>query len=214
GVSTTHSSNLTSVNSTDYQILGASQFCTNENYSIQNLPSGVSVTWSVTGSGTIVSTSVSSNVLTVTRLSDGNVTVNATVNICGSPLAYQKSVRVGGEPIVVTANQIGCDEIELSVSGAASSASFHWSSANNTALFNGISTTLTSTGPVTALVTKDEIIVNTTNTCSQSSFGQVTYNPYAREISGLYPEYISCGDHLSLSVNTTPFDTYYRWYVN
>lgn len=35
---------------------------------------------------------------------------------------------------------------------------------------------------------------------------------FTRQIQGLYPEYTS-GNHVSVSVNTTPYDTYYRWYI-
>ncbi len=54
------------------------------------------------------------------------------------------------------------------------------------------------------------VVASTSCTSLQWSAG---FTPHQREIQGLYPEYI-CGDHVSVSVNTTAYDTYYRWYVN
>jgi hypothetical protein len=117
--------------------------------------------------------------------------------------------------IYITPNQIACDQVQLTVTGAQSGATYHWSSANNSILFNGTQTTLSTTSnPVYATGTSDYVVVNTTNTCGQPYGAGIMYSPFARVIDGLYPEYGSCGEHLSVSVNTTGYDTYYKWYVN
>jgi hypothetical protein len=125
-------------------------------------------------------------------------------------------VNVGGNVITATATQIGCDQVQFDVSGAPNPSTFYWSSNGGTILYNGSSTTATTNTPqITAISTGGDIsVINTINSCGQSVIFGADYNPYQRGIFGLYPEYVTCGDHISVSVNTTPYDTYYRWYVN
>ncbi|MEQ1553963.1 MAG: trypsin-like peptidase domain-containing protein [Ferruginibacter sp.] len=218
GVITTNTANISSLikaNLASYSIVGVNQFCTSANYSISNLPIGATVQWYLTNSFT--TNSVSSNVLTLNRVSDGNDVINAIVTICGfTPFTIQKNIRVGGAPILINSNQTDCDQVTFTVNGAAPTAIYNWSSDLNTILYNGTSTTATTSSNTIAATASsyDYPIVNTTNTCNQSVGISGIYNPYERNIQGLYPEYASCGEHVSVSVNTTQYDTYYRWYIN
>lgn len=219
GTSTTNThnvSNLISVQQSSYGISGPTQFCISANYTFLNLPSsGASLQWYVNQPTGMISYSVSNNVLTVNRNWDGDIVIDATLTICGGiTLVYHKNVRVGGNPITVTASQFSCDAVELNVTGAASNATYYWSSPGNNVLFNGTSTTATTTvGQIEALTTGDYIAVNTTNTCNQSINTGTVYEPFVRFIQDLYPEYTYL-DHVAVSVNTTYYDTYYRWYMN
>lgn len=126
------------------------------------------------------------------------------------------NIKVGGNPIAVTASQNGCDQVTFTATGAASNTTYNWSSLNGSILFNGTSTTAsTTTNYIDATITSasDYALLTVNNTCNQSVNTGVNYAPYDRQIAGLYPEYIP-NDHVSVSVNTTPYDTYYRWYIN
>lgn len=213
---TTDIANLISIRPADYSISGPAQFCTSGNYSIPNLPVGATLQWIVTPIYGQQSQSVNNNILTLNRVTDGSATISAIITFCGNTIQVpSRTVQVGGTVITVTPTQTSCEGVQFNVSGAAPGATYNWSSNGNTILYNGTSTTATtSVGQIDAVISGYDIaIVNTTNTCGQSINVGGDYNPYQREIQGLYPEYTS-GDHVSVSVNTTPYDTYYRWYIN
>lgn len=152
------------------------------------------------------------------RIADGDINITATVTTCQTFNALPKTVRVGGNPITITATQTACDATDFSVAGAASGATYNWSSANGTILYYGTSTTATTSSPyisaTTSAGTVDIAVVNTNNSCSQSVFvsKQLQYT-YPRQIDGLFDTY-SNGDQINASVNTTPLDSYYIWYIN
>ncbi|MDB5013479.1 MAG: hypothetical protein JWQ25_1681, partial [Daejeonella sp.] len=215
---TTNISNLNSVDPNSYQIVGPSQFCTSQTYSISNLPSGATVSWYITPEP-YFSYTQSNNVLTVNRIDDGDVNITASVTICGITLPqYLKTVRIGGNPIIITSNQTACNATDFSAVGAATGATFNWSSANGTILYNGTSTTSTTSSSYISATTSvgnvDIAVVNTNNSCFQSVFisKQLQYT-YPRQIDGVLDTY-SNGDQIYASVNTTSFDSYYTWYVN
>jgi lysyl endopeptidase len=213
---TTNISNLVTVRPADYSISGPSQFCTSGTYSIANLPAGATVQWYINSIYGLQSHSVSNNVLTLNRVSDGSAFVSAVITTCGSTISIPaRTVQVGGSVITLTAWQTGCDWAQFNVSGAASGASYSWSSLGDIILYNGTSTTATTSGAqIDGMIAENALAyVTTTNTCGQTVTAGGDYNPYQRQIQGLYPEYIY-GDHVSVSVNTTQYDTYYRWYIN
>ncbi len=82
----------------DVDISGDNSFCTTSNpYSISNLPANSSVTWSVSPSGLANLSCTNCNQTTLTRISDGTVTLTATItNGCGSTVVISKYVAVGG----------------------------------------------------------------------------------------------------------------------
>lgn len=215
---TTNISNLNSVDPNSYQIVGPAQFCTSQTYSISSLPSGATVSWYIT-SAPFFSYTQSNNVLTINRIADGDVNITATVTVCGITLPpYLKTIRVGGNPITITSNQTACDATDFSVGGAASGSTFNWSSANGTILYNGTSTTATTSlsyiSATTSVGNVDIAVVNTNNSCFQPIFisKQLQYS-YPRQIDGMLDTY-SNGDQIFASVNTTSFDSYFTWYVN
>lgn len=212
---TTNVATLTDISPNGYSITGPAQFCTSATYTIPNLPSGATLLWSVNPSTGTLNYTISGNILTVNRISDGDAVIDAVIITCGITIAKRKTIRVGGNPINISSNQTDCSEFTLTVSGAAAGAVNNWSSGFNSILYNGISTTASTTNTeISAIGTNDIVMLATTNTCLQPVQKSYSYVPYERVIEGLYPEYVSCGDHLSVSVNTTPHDIYYRWYVN
>lgn len=79
-------------------ITGVDNFCTSSSYAITNLPANSSVTWSVSPGGLANLSCTNCNQTTLTRITDGTVTLIATIaNACGSTsLVLNKSVAVGG----------------------------------------------------------------------------------------------------------------------
>jgi len=209
-------SNTTNVSNLIFSINGPSQFCSSGNYTVNNLPSGATVQWYVNQPSGGISYSVSGNTLTVTRNWDVDIVIDATVSsVCGFEFEeINKSVRVGGDPIQISFINQACNEFQLNVTGAGSNATYNWSSLNNDILYNGTSTTATtSVGQISVTATSGFAIVQTQNTCNQTVEVGDALTFHERAIVGLYPEYIY-NDHINVQVNTTTHDTYYRWYVN
>lgn len=76
-------------------INGANSICSNPVvYSINNLPCNATATWSSNPTG-IVSISTSNNQATVTKITDGQTTLKATINACGSQTAIYLTIDAG-----------------------------------------------------------------------------------------------------------------------
>lgn len=125
------------------------------------------------------------------------------------------AVGVGGSytppPIQLSVTQIDCDNATISANFPSGS-TFNWQ-VNGNLLIDGTSTTkITTSNTINVTGNDGSVYVTTTGACGALQ-GGVLYAPFQRQITGLYPEYV-CGDHVSVSVNTTPYDTYYRWYIN
>lgn len=71
--------NNTGVSFFNSEIQGPSNFCGSQSYSIGNLPAGTTVTWSASPSG-IVSLSPSGSSVTLTKISNGTVTLTANLS--------------------------------------------------------------------------------------------------------------------------------------
>lgn len=80
-------------------ITGDDFFCTttSNNYTIPGLPMGAVVSWSaVASSGNVTINSPSSSQTTLTRISNGKLTLKATIsNLCGSNIILQKDISTG-----------------------------------------------------------------------------------------------------------------------
>ncbi len=128
-------------------------------------------------------------------------------------------------------NNIGCTEVsdcysptinvsyertacnEATVTAGPNGSSYTWTVTGDL-LINGTATTLTTTGnSINITGTQGHIAVSTSYACGITATGGINYLPFQREIAGLYPEYMN-NDHVSVSVNTTLEDNYYRWYIN
>lgn len=104
-----------------------------------------------------------------------------------------------------------CDEGVIKANYPSGS-TFYWQVYGNL-LIDGTSTTKTTTSnSIYVTGTEGSVYVTATATCGTQQAG-LQYESHYRQITGLYPEYVM-GDHVSVSVNTYPYDTYYRWYVN
>jgi len=174
-------------------------------------PSGTTVQWTVSSNLLIVSSTNSS--VTVKGVSTGNAVINARiVNPCGADMELKKDLTVVlSLPMQLNYVQNNCNDATIS-SSITNGSSYSWQ-VDGDLLINGTSTTLTTTASsINITGTGGSVYVSIPLGCG-SATGGINYTPFSREIQGLYPEYIH-GDHVSVSVNTTPYDTYYRWYIN
>lgn len=123
------------------------------------------------------------------------------------------NLTINNDPVTVTPTQLGCDEIQYNVSGT-NATSYSWTVNYGDILFNGTSTTAVTSSPtIYATGTNGSVSVSTTRNCGSAVTAYVDYNPFARGPFGIpYP--LLHNEHLSVSVNTTPYDTYYTWRVN
>lgn len=83
-------------------ISGDNNFCTtSNNYTIANLPAGATVQWSATPSGIVTVNSPNSPQTTLTKITNGTVTLTATIfNACGgTSSAVSKRIDVGSIPV-------------------------------------------------------------------------------------------------------------------
>lgn len=111
----------------------------------------------------------------------------------------------------VSVSQTGCSSATATVN-LASGHSFNWSVSGDL-LIDGISSTKTTTNNFIDFIgTHGSAHVTITN-CGTTIEGGADYSPYIRQIDGLFEVY-SNGDQVSVSVNTTPYDSYYEWYIN
>ena len=137
-------------------------------------------------------------------------------NMLPYPGAYNTgyyNLVIGNAPISATADQLSCNEVQFNASGN-TGATYNWSVNYGDILFNGTSTTATTTTPsIYATGTTGSVSVTATNACGVVESATVVYDPFVRGPLNI-PNPMIHGDHLSVSVNTTPYDTYYRWYVN
>lgn len=120
---------------TTNSISGAAAICSSENYTINSLPSGVSVAWTVSPSGP-VSSSTSGNTLTLSKNSDGFITLSAAATGCSVqiPIASRNlvvGVGVSGTYYVTSNYYTGSG----SLNGTGGSV---FTQSNQTVLFNGM----------------------------------------------------------------------------
>lgn len=81
-------------------ISGSSLLCTSSTYSLANLPSGDTATWTA-NPGNMVSLSFNGNgdQVTVTKVNEGNVTLSATIPYLCDTIVLSKTVQVGSTPV-------------------------------------------------------------------------------------------------------------------
>jgi hypothetical protein len=139
--------------------------------------------------------------------------VSVTIKLNGSTVnTLTSEVSLSNLPITVIANQLSCTDLQLSISGGSGN-SYNWSTSDGDLLFNGSTTTALTTSPfINATGTNGFINVTATNPCGMKN-SNLVYEPFIREAFNI-PNPMIHGDHLSVSVNTTPYDINYRWYVN
>lgn len=79
-------------------ISGTSVVCTSQNYSIPNLPAGLTVSWVASPDG-VANISTSGTSATLTRISNGTITLTATVqSTCGNVNVVKNQIHLGGTP--------------------------------------------------------------------------------------------------------------------
>ncbi|GAB1464036.1 matrixin family metalloprotease [Pedobacter sp.] len=193
-------------------ISGPSSFCTTANYSIPNLPTGATVTWSVTGSY-IISGPNTANPVTVQRTSNGYgvLTANITTN-CG---AY--TVTKNLSPLAITFSPWGsgngpCGEGAASVD-IPSGSNFNWEVTGDLTI-NGGGQTLSTTDNNIAITGTSGTIAVTFSGCGSPIYLDYNYEPYKREIIvGANPMVGS--DPLSASIQNIDYPyTAIKWYID
>lgn len=79
-------------------ISGSSTLCTtSQNYSISNLPTGATVVWSITPS-TGATLTQSNNIATLTKTGNTQITLNATITVCGVTYNTAPKIITVGDP--------------------------------------------------------------------------------------------------------------------
>ncbi|MRX46910.1 T9SS type A sorting domain-containing protein [Pedobacter puniceum] len=104
-------------------IIGPIQSCPNETYSIQNLPSGFTVTWSATGSIGITGSNTA-NPVSTTSLYNGTGVLTATITTtCGQTITTTKSIT----PLVIEGPSALCENSRYTIANLPVGATTTWS---------------------------------------------------------------------------------------
>ncbi len=103
---TTNSTNVSQLTQVPLLIMGPDVLCNEETYSLGNLPTGVTATWSSSASGIVTITPQNGNAstVTITKVTTGAVTITVTFNssICGlGSITKTLSVGMPTEPNIV-----------------------------------------------------------------------------------------------------------------
>jgi len=81
-------------------ISGADLLCSSSSYSVNNVPTGSSVSWGVSPSGNVSFGSPSSSSTTITKVGNGQTSINVTVNTgCGSAV-FSKNIWTGNPNLI------------------------------------------------------------------------------------------------------------------
>jgi len=157
-----HNKNYTPYNSTTLkyyvrnntaQISGSSALATTAVYSVTGAPAGATITWSVSPSGIVSQSCTNCSSVTLTRITDGTITLTANVTACGNTQTLTKTVYVCSPPTGVATGLTGTAQWQgtsyygytlnfTPVSGA-TSYYMEWFSVTNNSLLN----TYTISGP-------------------------------------------------------------------
>lgn len=73
------------------------------NYTLPALPGGANVVWSVTPAG-VASISSSGGIATLTKVTDGVITLKAIITICGRAITVTRNLTIGAPPTFGTLN--------------------------------------------------------------------------------------------------------------
>jgi hypothetical protein len=114
---------------------GSSPFCTSNTFTV-NSTAGTPVTWSVSPAG-IASLSSSTNTATLTRITNGNVALIASVGACSNP-TVSRTVQIGGSLIIPPINiqqiQQACPPVSTNsdfiINPPASGVTYSWQCSN------------------------------------------------------------------------------------
>ncbi|WP_026905144.1 S8 family peptidase [Pedobacter glucosidilyticus] len=119
----------------NFTITGPVQSCPNETYSIPNLPSGYTVTWSAFGSIGI-SGSNTANPVSTTSLYNGSGVLTATITTtCGQTITTTKNFT----PITIDGSEVVCNTQRYTISGVPAGATVTWNvlPVNNSPVYEG-----------------------------------------------------------------------------
>jgi lysyl endopeptidase len=199
-----------------YSIAGPAQFCATGSYTITNLPAGAVVNWQQPSPTGIAALSVSGNQATLTRITDGVVTIQATINLCGKIITMASGeIRSGSFPFLLQSQQTSCNSVQFTLAGNLPVATYNWSTGAGDILFNGTSSTAVTAVPyIDATGSIGSVAVSTANSCGGTSASYADFIPYQQDIQyGMYQPLLN-GDHIVATVNPSEFIKEYYWYLN
>ena len=175
-------------NLNSYSIVGDNSFCTTSaNYTIPNLPAGATVQWNATPTGIATINSPNSLQTTLTKISNGIVTLSATVsNTCGVPIIVEKTnIAVGTPTPLIAITYFGLDF--RATASVIPNATYNWYFNNVLASTHGG----TYLDGVNQCGVPNTLAVEAINTCGISAKSTKIIN-------------IKCGPRLQLSVFPNP----------
>lgn len=199
-----------------YSIAGPAQVCATGTYTITNLPADASVTWSQPSPSGIATLSESGHAVTLTHVTDGVVTLTATITLCGHTFTITtNNIQMGAYPMEIVAAQTSCSDVVFTATGNAPVASYNWSVSTGDLILDGVgSTAVTSVPYVMASGTYGTIALTTANYCGAASVIYADYLPYRRDfIYGMYQPILN-GESLIASIPPVSYVKEYRWYLN
>ncbi len=107
--------------------------------------------------------------------------------------------------------QTGCNKATVT-SNISNATSYAWSVGGDLLINGTLTSIVTSTNSINVTGTNGTAQVVVTTPCGTID-ATIGYSPFQRIIQGNLYDYFP-NEHLSFSVNTTPSDTYYKWYIN
>lgn len=191
-------------------ITGDAAICNSSTYSVPNLPTGATVSWSVTGPYTI-SGSSTSNTVQINKTANGTGILSVVVSSCDvrtitkALVNHALSVAPGGNGY--------CGEATISVNSI-NSGNFTWTVSGDLQI-NGASsqTYVTTDNYIEIIGTEGNITVNANGCVSPINLG-LAYSPYKRDITIVSNLPLLPNDPLSAFVTLDYSVDTYRWYMN
>ncbi len=207
---------VNSIPANHYQVTGPAQFCNSGQYTISNVPPGAVVNWQPPVPAGIANFSVVDNEARLQWMKDGNVTLTATITLCGRTLTMvSNTIRVGAWPQSLQVNQVSCNEVAFNVQGGVPAATYEWTAGIGDLLLNGNAKKATTTVPgISATGSYGTMAVTTTNSCARTVDLYADYLPNRRTMQYGMAQPLINGDHIVASIDPVDGAYAYNWYLN
>ncbi|MGB4776353.1 MAG: T9SS type A sorting domain-containing protein [Daejeonella sp.] len=204
-------------------ISGPSNLCTPAVYSIAGAPAGATVTWSATGAAAIMGANTGNSVM-VMRLTGGNSTITAAINIAGCPTVYvKKTIAVTSLPVPTIQRSLTpyFDQNAITATATAAGAlSYDWETTGGL-LINGYASPQANLSGVVTISSPNgdpgTIRVRSNTSCGASQFAEICFSPASESLGNF--QWLSYsnplpGEPLVAQVDGLPNATAYQWYID